>query len=124
RCRAREFARTCTQWGVPFEIVEQQVIAALLSLKLPENWRENMIQTMGAAIGNQHLEKRINEIKAIIQNMDFRWDMGFITDKDTYVEQRIKLQKEIEALTPIPDDELIKAADIVNNFPRHWQATE
>ena len=42
-----------------------------------------------------------------------RWDMGFITDKDTYVEQRQQLQKEVEALTPIPDDDLAQAAEIL-----------
>ena len=51
---------------------------------------------MGQLIGDQKLEERITQIKGIIERMDFRWDNGFITDKDAYLEERVKLQQELE----------------------------
>ncbi len=83
-----------------------------------------MIEAMGQLIGDQRLEERITEIKGIIDRMDFRWDQGFFTNRDEYLEQRVKLQQELEQLTPIPDDELQKAADILENFNRYWQETD
>lgn len=55
--------------------------------------------------------------------MDFRWDYGFITDKDVYIEQRIQLQHELEKLAPADEDELEIATDILNNFSAHWDKT-
>ena len=56
--------------------------------------------------------------------MDSRWDHGFFTSEDEYVEQRIKLQMELEQLTPVPDDELEQAADILRKFEVHWERLE
>jgi hypothetical protein len=53
--------------------------------------------------------------------MDFRWDQGFITDKDEYLEKRVQLQQELERLTPIPEDDLERAADILTNFGKYWE---
>lgn len=54
---------------------------------------------------------------------DFRWDHGFVTDQTQYLEQRVRLQQELEQLTPVPDDELERAADILNNFTTYWGQT-
>ncbi|MFN8379813.1 MAG: hypothetical protein U0452_14200 [Anaerolineae bacterium] len=64
----------------------------------------------------------MTEIRAAIERMDFRWDQGFITDKADYLEKRIKLQHELEQLSPIPDDDLERAADILANFGHYWEA--
>lgn len=122
RCASYSFARSCKN-NVRAEIVENQVIATLLSLKPPTDWKERIVQAVGQVIGNRQLEQRMAEIREIIDRMDFRWDNGFITDKDAYVEQRLQLQQELEALTPIPNDELEQAADILDNFSAHWQVT-
>jgi hypothetical protein len=82
-----------------------------------------MIAAMGQLLGDQKLDERIKEIKGIIERMDFRWDQGFVTDKDEFLEQRIRLQQQLEQLTPIPDDELQTAADILQNFERYWNET-
>lgn len=123
RCRARDFGRSCPQGSVHASVVEEQVIATLKTLKPPADWRDRMVAAMGELLGDQKLEARISEIKAIIERMDFRWDNGFITDKDAYLEQRIQLQQELEQLTPIPDDDLETAADVLENFEYHWNAT-
>lgn len=64
------------------------------------------------------------EIKQVIERMDFRWDHGFFTDQETYLAERVKLQEALEQLTPIPDDELQQAADMLENFAVYWQALE
>lgn len=124
RCRARDFTRECSQGSTSAEVLERQVVAVLKTLKPPADWRERMIASMGQLIGDQQLEERISQIKGIIERMDFRWDNGFITDKDAYLEERVKLQQELEQLTPIPDDELEVAADVLENFTAHWEATK
>ena len=124
RCRARDFTRECSQTSTRAEALEQQVVAILKTLKPPTDWRDRMVQAMGQLIGDQQLDRRIAQIKAVIERMDFRWDNGFITDKDAYLEERIKLQQELEQLTPIPDDELEVAADVLENFTAHWEAAK
>ncbi len=56
--------------------------------------------------------------------MDFRWDQGFIPDKEAYLEERVKLQQELEKFSPIPDDDLEVAADMIKNFTIHWNALD
>ncbi len=124
RCRARDFSRKCPQGSTPAEPLEQQVVAVLKTLKPPADWYERIVQSMGQLIGDQNLDERIGEIKAIIERMDFRWDNGFITDKDAYLEERVKLQQQLEQLTPIPDDELEVAADVLEHFTAHWEAAK
>lgn len=120
RCRARDFGRECSQTSVRAEIVEEQVIQVLKTLKPPADWRGRMIQAMGELLGDQQLENRVAEIKQVIECMDFRWDHGFITDQEAYLEERVKLQQELEQLTPIPEDDLERAADILQNFAKYW----
>lgn len=124
RCRARDFGRSCPQKSVWANEIEQQVVHILKTLKPPDDWREHMVASMGQLLGDKKLEERITEIKSIIDRMDFRWDQGFITDKEAYLEQRVKLQQELEQLTPIPDDDLEVAADMLANFEHHWSALE
>ena len=42
--------------------------------------------------------------------------------KNDYLEKRVKLQQELEQLTPIPDDKLETAADMLANFGDYWAA--
>ncbi len=55
--------------------------------------------------------------------MDSRWDHGFITDEQEYIQQRLKLQHEMERLTPVDTNDLERAADLLHNFTFHWQQT-
>jgi hypothetical protein len=43
-------------------------------------------------------------------------------DQAEYLEKRLKLQQESESLTPIPEDDLERAADLLENFTEHWAA--
>jgi hypothetical protein len=61
----------------------------------------------------------MQEIQAIIERVDLRWDEGFIT-KDEYLEKRRQLQAECEALRPVDYDQLHEAADLLERFRTYW----
>ncbi len=124
RCRARDFNRECSQGSVRSDSIEEQVVEILKTMKPPADWKEKMIQSVGQLLGDKNLDKRVAEIRQIIQRMDFRWDNGFIGNQDEYLEKRVQLQQQLERLTPIPDDELERSADLLENFSEHWRATK
>jgi len=124
RCRARELGHECGQTSIRADDAEAQVVAALMQLETPKDWRDRMIQAIGELIGDRKLEQRLEEIHAAIERMDFRWDHGFVTDKDAYVEKRLALQVELEQLTPIPDEDLDYAAEVLDHFEERWEAAE
>lgn len=123
RCRARDFGRSCTQKSVRSTVVEEQVVELLKTLRPPENWRQHMVHALGELLGDKNLDQRITEIKEVIARMDFRWDHGFVTDRDAYLQERVNLQQELERLSPIPDDDLEIAADLLENFSTYWANT-
>ncbi len=101
-------------------VVEQELIDYLLSDRFPDDWKYDGIKIQAIRLGNVQTEKRIQEIKAIIERMDFRWDRGFITDKQDYITKRQQLSDELAALEPKQEDVYAQAEDIINNFPKHW----
>ncbi|MFC1961275.1 recombinase family protein [Chloroflexota bacterium] len=122
RCRARELGYDCEQGGVQVETLDEQVVNILMQLKPPEEWRKGVTKAMGELLGEQSIEERLGEIREKIKRMDFRWDHGFITDEVDFMEKRLVLQHELEQFTPIPEDDLERAADILENFKKHWEA--
>ena len=86
--------------------------------------QSQIAERMRQMLETQNENDRINEIRQIIKQMDFRWDHGFIMDKDNYIEQRLQLQHELEKLTPPDNDELAVAVDILENFADHWEAID
>jgi hypothetical protein len=111
---------TCRQKGVNAHVIDEQVVRVLQQLKPPHNWRQGVTKAVGELLGEQKLEARLAEIYDIIKRMDTRWDLGFFTNEEEYFEQRLKLQHEVEQLTPVSDDELAQAADLLENFAKHW----
>ncbi len=124
RCRARELGYACPQKGVRVEKIDNQVVATLMSLKPPKNWRKGITQTMSQILGEKDLEESIQAIQAKIKRMDKRWDNGFVSNEQEYMKKRIELQHELEQLTPVEDDELEQTANILENFAEHWQRLE
>ena len=123
-CRAKELGYTCNQSAVNVEKIDQQVVAALMNLKPPSDWRTGVTQAVGEILGENKLEERIAEIKNTLKRMDIRWDNGFFTSEQEYMEKRVKLQNELEQLSPIPDDELERAAEFLSNFKTYWEDLE
>ena len=67
-----------------------------MTLKPPKDWRSQVEGAISETLGEQNLEQRRKEFQETINRMDFRWDQGFITDKDDYLEKRMRLQQELE----------------------------
>jgi hypothetical protein len=76
------------------------------------------------AIGVAGVVAVIMLFEDVIKRMDKRWDHGFITSEQEYIENRLRLQLELEQLTPVPDDELEQALDLLENFQTHWKRLE
>ena len=79
RCRATDLGYHCEQVGVAVDVLDRQVVATLMSLKPPKEWRKGLTHAMGELLGEQSLVERLTEIRAIIKRMDARWDNGFFT---------------------------------------------
>ena len=124
RCRARDLGYVCPQGSTRADVFEEQVIHCLKTVKLPDEWYQPMVDALAQKLGDKKLEARLAEVKTVIERMDFRWDQGFITDKDIYLEQRAKLQQELDRLAPTVNNERETAADIIGNFSAHWQNTK
>ncbi len=124
RCRANDLGYDCEQKGIPVEIIDDEVVNILMNLKPPEDWHKGITRAMSELLGEQRLEERLTEIRDVIKRMDTRWDHGFFTNEQEYMEQRIKLQLELEQLTPIPMDDLERSADLLTNFKSHWERLE
>jgi len=121
RCRAGELGYDCNQIGVPVEIADEQVVTILKSLKPPKDWRKGVTRAVGELLGERSLEERLQEIREIIKRMDTRWDHGLISNEEEYMQQRLELQQELEKLNPVPDDDLERAADLLEHFADHWE---
>jgi hypothetical protein len=81
-------------------------------------------QAMSELLGDKNLEARLDEIRDIITRMDTRWDHEYFADEQEYIEQSVKLQLKLEQLTPVPMDDLERAADLLENFKTHWKRLE
>jgi DNA invertase Pin-like site-specific DNA recombinase/transcription initiation factor TFIIIB Brf1 subunit/transcription initiation factor TFIIB len=101
--------------------IDAQTVEILSQLKPPTEWRKKILSTISTILGEKSLEERLTEIHNTIERMDFRWDSGFITDKHDYLEKRLRLQQELERLTPA-DDDLEKAVDLLENFKERYEA--
>lgn len=121
RCRAHELGYSCSQKGIYAETLDNQVVNILMQLKPPKHWRDTIAQSIGEVLGEENLDKRLAEIREVIKRMDQRWDLGFITDEQEYIQQRLNLQHEIEKLTPVDTQDLEQEADLLQNFAHYWQ---
>src|SRR5690606_2127620 len=72
-------------------------------------------------VENEASLQRMEEVRAIVERIDFSWEQGFL-DKEDYLEKRRQLQQEMNALRPVDYDELIEAADLLENFCTYWKA--
>ena len=116
RCRARELGYKCTQKQVRAEVIDKQVLDTLSGLKLPSAWREQVANFIAETLGEDNLEGRIDKLKKRMQRVDFRWDQGFITDQQAYMQERVALQQELETLMPVDAERLEAAAALVETF--------
>ncbi|MCL4872137.1 MAG: hypothetical protein KJ063_24525 [Anaerolineae bacterium] len=62
----------------------------------------------------------MTEVEDIVKRIDFSWEQGFLSPQE-YVEKRGQLQREIESLKPVDYDDLVEAADLLENFQNYWE---
>jgi DNA invertase Pin-like site-specific DNA recombinase len=109
----------CGQAQVQISVIDQQVVEHLSTMTIPDGFRERVEEAVRNRVENAIALQRMQEIQAIIERVDLRWDEGFIT-KDDYLEKRRQLQAEYEALRPVDYDELNEAADLLEQFRTYW----
>lgn len=112
--------KQCGQRGIRIERVDEQVLDVLYNLNIPEGFTGRVEQAVRNKIEHEAAFKRMEEIKQIMQNMDIRWDKGFVISADEYFQQREQLQREFDALRPVDYDNLMEAADLLKNFRIYW----
>ena len=103
--------------------LDDQVVAILSNLTIPDGFRERVEAAVQSRVDNAVALQRMAEIREIIERIDFRWDQGFIS-REEYVEKRQQLQLEMDALRPMDYDDLIEAADLIQNFQAYWDQCE
>lgn len=114
----------CGQKYMRVDELDDQVMQALFSLHIPQGFRDRVEAAVRNRIENEQALKRIAELEEIIQRMDFRWDQGLLTSKEEFLEKRRQLQHEVDALRPIDYDNLMEAADLIENFQTYWDKCE
>ena len=82
------------------------VLSHLCVFSQSHEFKETAVNAIGELLRLENIGERIEEIKAIINRLDFRWHMGFIQEDD-YIQQREELKAEFAQLQPIPRDELV-----------------
>jgi NAD-dependent dihydropyrimidine dehydrogenase PreA subunit len=70
--------------------------------------------TVAGRIENEANLKRSVDLKELMARIDVKWDNGFI-DKDTYLEKRNEIQRELESLRPVDFDELTNAGSMMGS---------
>ncbi|MBE7533653.1 MAG: recombinase family protein [Ardenticatenaceae bacterium] len=122
RCVARDrgYLR-CDQPLIDVESVDAQVVEELSRLTIPEGFRERVEEAVCNNVENEESLRRMGEIEEAVKRVDFSWEKGFLTPQE-YIEKRNQLLREIESLRPVDYDDLIEAADLLENFATYWDA--
>ena len=124
RCQARERGyHRCGQGVVHVDDMDEQVYHALASLHIPQGYKERVEEAVQNRVENEYAYKRMAEVEEIVRRIDFRWDQGFVSEEE-YIAKRRQLQEEMESLRPIDFDELMEAADLLQNFSSYWRDCE
>ena len=124
RCLARDRGyHQCQQGYIVTNLVDEQVIEALFNLVIPEGFQERVEDAVQNKVEYAEAIKRMSDIEEIVKRIDFSWEQGFLTPQD-YVSKRSQLQREIDALRPVEYDNLMEAADLLENFKLYWEACE
>ena len=122
RCLARDRGyHSCEQGYVTANILDEQVSHYLSTLTIPVGVRDRIEAAVRNRVENAETLKKMEEIQEIVKRVDFSWEQGFMTPEE-YIEKRNQLQRELEALKPLEHDELIEAADLLENFSTYWKA--
>src|SRR5690606_2790662 len=118
-CRDRGYGE-CEQGYVMVNLVDTQVVEALANLTIPDDFKQRVEAAVQNRMEHADTLKRMEEIREVVERIDFRWEKGFMTPEE-YIEKRTQLQHEMESLRPIEYDDLMEAADLLTNFNAYWE---
>lgn len=120
RCLAHDRGyEKCGQHAVRVEKIDAQVLDILSHMSIPDGFRDRVESAVQKRVENAASLQRMEELKQIVERIDFSWEQGFL-DKDVYLEKRRQLQLEIEGLRRLDYDELVQASDLIEHFKAYW----
>ena len=117
-CRDRGYGE-CSQGYIKVEVLDAQVKLAIESLTIPNGFKQRVEYAIQNKVEHADALARMEKIREAVDRIDFSWEKGFMTP-DEYVAKRSELQREIELLRPVEHDNLIEAADMLENFTAYW----
>ena len=97
------------------ELADTQVVEELSKLSIPQGFRQRVEEAIRNRVEHEEALRRMAEIEEMVKRIDFSWEKGFLTPAE-YTNKRDQLQREIESLIPVQYDDLIEAADLLENF--------
>jgi len=124
RCRSREFSHDCSESSVNAQEFDRKVVNFLHHYQPSATWRESLVNSINNKLYKQNELERLQAIRETIERMDFRWDNGFITDKEDYLQKRLQLQEKLEQLDNADNERIAEASDLLENFGDYWEACE
>ena len=106
------------------ETVETKTAATLMSVHLPENWRKDITVRAESSIESDDTGRRQARAQAKIARAKEMYLESLMTkaEKDRAIAEA---QAELDALQPVPQPDIERAAELLSNLPRVWElATE
>ena len=104
---------------MPVDELDEQVVAILSNLTIPDGFRERVETAVPGRVENETTLRTMEEIRAMIERIDLRWDRGYISQEE-YIEKSEQLEREMEGLHPIDYHELMEAADLIEHCRAYW----
>lgn len=113
----------CEQKATQIDFVDTQVVRALSTLVIPLGFKERVENAVRNRVENAEALERMQKIKEAVERIDFSWEQGFFTPQQ-YVAKRRELEAEIASLRPVDYEDLMEAADLLENFRTYWDKCE
>lgn len=124
RCLARDRGyKQCQQGYTTTEQIDEQVVRALAHVEIPEGFQERVEEAIRSRVEHAEALRRMAEIEETAKRIGFSWEQGFLSPEE-YIARRSQSQKEIDSLRPIDYDDLVEAADLLENFQSYWDACD
>jgi hypothetical protein len=124
RCLARDRGyHKCEQGYVPVNLIDEQVVEALSNISIPEGFQERVEKAIQERVEHADALERMANLEEVVKRIDFSWEQGFLSPQE-YVAKRQELKQEMESLRPVAYDDLMEAADLLENFRNYWDGCD
>lgn len=122
-CRTKRETKQCDQPTIPAEEAEAQVVAQILGIELPPDWRERaerLYNEWKKPNGRDDIKKEKERFLGTLQRVKDMYEMGDLTRAE-YQKKRDYYQAKLAALRPpdLPDFEEI--VELMADFPGTWK---